>query len=152
MIMDLQPYLPDNRESCLAVFDSNTPRYFDLAEREEFESFLNQPNCSYFVMKHNDQIVGCGGYVIAEEGKLARLVWGMVRSDLHKNGLGRFLLMFRLREIAKHDGIQAVRLSTSQHAALFFEKQGFKVMGVIENGYAPGLNRIEMVKKLIVCA
>ncbi len=150
--MDLQPYLPADREGCLAVFDSNTPRFFDPAERMEFESFLDQPNCVYFVMKHEDRIVGCGGYAIAGEEKLASLVWGMVRSDLHQNGLGRFLLMFRLREIAKQNGIEAVRLSTSQHTAPFFEKQGFRITGVTQNGYASGLDRIEMVKRLIVCA
>ena len=62
----------------------------------------------------------------------------MVRNDLHKRGLGRFLVMFRLKEITKANA-QIVRLSTSQHTARFFEKQGFKVAGIEKDGYASGM-------------
>ena len=133
------------------VFDSNTPQYFDPVERKEFEKFLDQPDGVYFVMEHDGAIVGCGGYAAEAQNGLASLVWGLVRSDSHKLGLGRFLLMYRLREIGKLDGIRMVRLDTSQRAAPFFEKQGFKVVGIVKVGYAPGLDRMEMVKKLTVC-
>jgi N-acetylglutamate synthase-like GNAT family acetyltransferase len=149
--MDIQQYSPADRRGCLEVFDSNTPSFFASAERAEFESFLDQPDCAYFVMKHNGEIVGCGGYAILVEQKLAVLTWGMVRRDLQKQGLGRFLLMFRLREISKHGDVQSVRLHTSQNTAPFFEKQGFKVLSVVQDGYAAGLHRVEMVKKMAVC-
>jgi ribosomal protein S18 acetylase RimI-like enzyme len=149
--MDVRAYSPADRAACLAVFDSNTPRFFDPAERRDFEAFLNRPDGFYFVMEHDGGVAGCGGYAIAEEKSLASLVWGMVRADLHKLGIGRFLLMYRLREITKAGGVQLVRLGTSQHAALFFEKQGFKVTGIRKDGYASGMDRVEMVMKLSVC-
>ncbi len=149
--MDLRPYLPSDRSACLALFDSNVPEFFDPAERAGFESFLDRPDCRYLAMEHDGAIVGCGGYALDTEAGLASLVWGMVRRDSHKLGLGRFLLLFRLREIGKAGGIRMVRLDTSQHAAPFFRKQGFKDTGMVANGYAPGFDRIEMAMKLVVC-
>jgi ribosomal protein S18 acetylase RimI-like enzyme len=150
-LMDVRAYSPADRPACLAVFDSNTPQFFDPAERRDFETFLDAVDCSYFVMEHDGAIAGCGGYAIAEDTSLASLVWGMVRGDLHKLGFGRFLLLFRLREITKAGGVQLVRLSTSQHAAPFFQKQGFKVTSIRKDGYASGMDRVEMVMKLSVC-
>jgi len=149
--MDVRPYLPADCNACLAVFDSNTPDFFKSPERRHFEEFLERPNCSYFVMEQDGAIVGCGGYFLTEDKALARLVWGMVRRDWHRQGLGRFLLLFRLREITKVGGVQMVRLETSQHSALFFESQGFKVARVAREGYAAGLDQVEMTMKLTVC-
>ena len=59
--------------------------------------------------------------------------------------------MFRLRGITKAGGVQLVSLGTSQHTAAFFEKQGFKVTSIRKDGYAPGVDRVEMMMKLSVC-
>jgi N-acetylglutamate synthase-like GNAT family acetyltransferase len=150
--MEVRPYSPADKTACLAVFDSNTPRFFDPTERAGFETFLTAPFSPYFVMEHEGAIVGCGGYAIENDNLLASLVWGMVRNDLHKRGLGRFLVMFRLREITKANGANLVRLATSQHTASFFEKQGFKVVNIEKDGYAPGMDRVEMRMKLSVCS
>src|SRR5712691_13268061 len=69
--MDVRPYLPANRDACLAVFDSNTPDFFKSHERRHFEEFLEGPNCSYFVMDQDGAIAGCGGYFITEDKALA---------------------------------------------------------------------------------
>src|SRR5260370_38239048 len=103
--MELRPYLVTDRDLCLGLLDSNTPRFFDIGERRKFEEFLDQRNCPYFVMEHEAAIVGCGGYAIEPE-KTAGLAWGMGRSDSQKPGLGRYLLLFRLRETTKVRGIQ----------------------------------------------
>ena len=149
--MDLRPYTPADHDLCLGLLDSNTPRFFDPSERAKFEEFLDRRNCSYFVMEHDGAIVGSGGYAIERDKTSARLVWGMVRSDSHRLGLGRYLLLFRLREITKVSGIQMVHLDTSQHSAQFYEKQGFKIIRTVKDGYGPGLDRVEMMMKLVVC-
>jgi N-acetylglutamate synthase-like GNAT family acetyltransferase len=149
--MDVHPYAPADRAACLAVFDSNTPGFFHPKERPAFETFLDAPFGSYFVMEHDGGIVGCGGYAVAEDGSLASLVWGMVRHDLHRRGLGRFLVLFRLKEITRSSGAQVARLGTSQYTAPFFEKQGFKVAGIEKDGYASGMDRVEMRMRLSVC-
>ena len=142
--MDIRPYLSSDRDGCLAVLDSNSPDFFQPGERREFEEFLATPNGSYFVMEHEGAIAGCGGYFITGERTLAHLVWGMVRRELQRQGLGRFLLLFRLREIAKAGGVERVRLDSPQHSAAFFQSQGFKLV-------AGGPDRVEMMMKLAVC-
>ena len=149
--MDVRAYELTDREACIAVFDSNLPDFFQPHERGRFEIFLGAPTCPYFVMELEGKIVGCGGYSLSDQEAVARLVWGMVQREWHKQGLGRFLLMFRLREITKSGGVETVSLDTSQHSAPFFERQGFKVMSVDRDGIGPGLDRVAMVMRLKVC-
>lgn len=149
--MDVRPYLLTDRDACLAVFDSNAPEFFLAHERAEFESFLDTPSGSYFVLDHDGLIAGCGGYVIGDEPALARMAWGMVLRDWQRKGLGRLLLMYRLRQITKAGGVQFVSLDTTQRSAPFFLSQGFKAVNVAANGYGPGLDRVEMTMKLNVC-
>jgi N-acetylglutamate synthase-like GNAT family acetyltransferase len=134
--MDVRPYLPADREACLQI------------DRARFESFFDQAGATYFVMEHDGVVIGCGGYRIGSEPGFATLLWspswGIERPDSQKVGLERFLLMYCLREIGK-SGIERVRLEAPQSAAAFFEGQGFKVVSLAEG-------RVEMVKKLTVCA
>src|SRR6185295_9302377 len=124
-------YSISDRESCLAVFDSNVPDgFFDASERAGFAAFRNGPQCPYFVMEHDGAIVGCGGFFTDPERIEASLTWGMIRRDAQKPSLGRFLLLYRIREISKIGTVQKVRMSTSQRAAGFFEKQGLKTVQV----------------------
>jgi hypothetical protein len=51
--MDVRPYSSADRPACLAVFDSNTPRFFHPGERRNFETFLDAPFCSYLVVEHD---------------------------------------------------------------------------------------------------
>ena len=149
--MDVRPYLLTDRDACLAVFDSNAPEFFLAHERTEFESFLDNPDGPYFVMDHDGLIAGCGGYVIGDEPGQARMAWGMVLREWQQKGLGRLLLMYRLRQITKAGGVKFVGLDTTQRSAPFFLSQGFKMANVAANGYGPGLDRIEMTMKLNVC-
>ena len=150
--MDVRPYLPTDRDACLAVFDSNAPEFFLPRERAEYERFLDDPSGPYFVMDHDGLIAGCGGYyVIGGEPTRARMAWGMVLREWQRKGLGRLLLMYRLRQITKAGGVQFVGLDTSQRSAPFFQSQGFKVAGIAADGYGPGLDRVEMAMKLNVC-
>jgi GNAT superfamily N-acetyltransferase len=130
--VEVRPYLASDRNACLEIFDSN----FDATRRAEFERFLDRSEGPYFIMEHDGAIVGCGGYT----GET--LLWGMIRRDFQKLGLGRFLLLYRLRKL---EGVPMVRLEAPPTAVPFFEKQGFRVAG-------EGRTGIEMVKKMNVCA
>ena len=138
--MEPRPYQPSDRAACLAVFDSN-----GLSAREPFERFLDDP-ANFTVLEHDGSIAGCGGYSIALGGA-AVLVHGMIRRDLQGIGLGRFLLLFRLRQISKSASeIRFARLSTTQELAGFYQKQGFKPASAASGGV------VELVMKLAVCA
>jgi len=137
--MDMRRYEPDDRASCLGVFDSLAPALLDAAARPGFEAWLDRNEGPFFVMEHDEIVVGCGGYSLSPDQSTATLRWGMIRADAQKMGLGRFLLMYRIREIGRAGTVGVVSAHPPQPSAGFFEKQGFRSNGV------------ELVRKLTVC-
>jgi predicted N-acetyltransferase YhbS len=75
----------------------------------------------------------------------------MVRRSSQKMGLGRFLLMYRIREIGRAGTAGMVLAHPPQPLAVFYEKQGFRVNGTEKRDCAPGFDCVEMIKKLSVC-
>ena len=134
------------------MFDANAALgHFHPSERPNYEDFLHHPG-AYYVLEHEGAVLGAGGWAREESESMASLCWGLIAPDFQRRGLGRLLTMYRLREIGKVPGVTMVRLDTSQNSVGFYEKQGFRVVAVKKDGYAPGLDRIEMVKRLEVCS
>lgn len=146
MPLTFRPYQPADRAACLAIFDGNTPPFFDPSERLAFESFLERQPCPFFVLEEGGQVVACGGYGTEKNGDIV-LAWGMVQRDLHKHGLGSILLAKRIEKIIQSDPQTHIVIDTSQHSRAFFERQGFRVTGGTENYYGPGLHRVDMEYK-----
>lgn len=141
-------YQPDDKAACLAIFDSNVPRYFDLIERPLFADFLDAPNGRYFVLELNGCVVGCGGYVREDPDidgtRSVTFTWGMVDNARHKKGLGQALAEHRLAAIRSERDIDEVRLSTTPEVAPFFARFGFIAGPVEKDGYAPGMDKVVM--------
>ena len=140
--MEIRPYKIEDREACLSIFDSlGQPP----ALRSEFASFLDNPSAVYLALEHDGRLIGCGG-VRAEAGQsVAHLEWGMIHRDLQRQGLGRYLLLYRLKEIGRVAGVQHVELKTPPASAPFFEKYAFRLAGE-DSGL------LTMRMKLQVCA
>ncbi|MCC6538794.1 MAG: GNAT family N-acetyltransferase [Bryobacterales bacterium] len=152
--MDIRLYQPTDREACFAMFDSNLPEYFAPAERDQLGVFLdNLPRGEYYVAEHEGAVIGSGGISLQDDGRPPRLSWGMVHRAWHKNGVGRLLLLYRLRQLSRLEpNAEFVAMNTTPIAQGFFEKLGFRATEVIPDGYGPGLDRVEMIKRLAVCA
>lgn len=152
--MEVRHWRAADREACLALFDSNTPDTFQPHERVQFEQWLESAPANYFVMEHEGTTVACGGYALSASAPgEARLIWGIVGRQWQRMGLGRFLLMYRLREISKSgEQITTVSLGTNQRAVPFFLSQGFRVVHVTTSGHSPAVDKVEMVRKIAVCS
>lgn len=143
--MDIaRPYEPRDREACLALFDSNSPRFFDASERAGFEAFLDRMEWPYQVIERDGRIVACGGHAIEADGRTVSLCWGMVEQGLHRQGLGRRLTEARLAAARAAPGATSVRLDTGVHTTGFYERLGFVIEAVQRDGYAPGSDRYDM--------
>jgi predicted GNAT family N-acyltransferase len=142
--LHFRPYDPADEAACLRLFDSNTPKFFGAQERPDFESFLQRQPCPFFVVEKDGQIVACGGYGEDTQANAIELAWGMVQNDLHHQGLGKFLLIERLKLIFRANPNARVIIDTSQHSQDFFARLGFKATKLTENYYAPGLHRVDM--------
>ncbi|MDX9992185.1 MAG: GNAT family N-acetyltransferase [Anaerolineales bacterium] len=143
MRLTFRPYQAADQAACLALFDGNTPPYFDPSERPAFESFLERQACPFFVLEQNGQVVACGGYCHQDPGEIV-LAWGMVQRSLHQRGLGSILLSKRIEKILQDDPRARIVIDTSQHSQAFFARRGFRVSGGTENYYGPGLHRVDM--------
>lgn len=157
-VLGLRPYDAADFAQCLAIFDSNTPKYFTAPERADFAQFIQTTTAPYFVVTRvaeregaseaTEQIIGCGGYFLRDGGAVAGFSWGMVAHEYHGIGAGRFLMMARLQRICQETTAQSVVLNTSQHTYGFFAKVGFVVGTITKDGFAPGLDDYEMTLDL----
>ena len=62
MTIAIRNYRVEDKQVCLAIFDSSVPDYFDISEREELEHFLDEPIGPYFVLEQDGQVIGGGGF------------------------------------------------------------------------------------------
>ena len=145
--LEIRAFDDIDREACLSVFESNTPRFFAPHERAEFEQYLSDPiergpNAAYLVLVAAGKIVACGGYYVADG--TAGLAWGLVGQDRHNEGFGTALLLERLRRIARLPDAHQVVLDTTQRSRGFFERFGFETIQVAPDGYGAGLDRVDL--------
>lgn len=112
--MDIRAYTAADKEGCLAVLESVGGK-----GRAEFAAYLDA-GPRYFVAEHEGRIVGCGG--VAE----GRLEWGMVHAEMQRQGLGRFLLYYRMREVSKLGAFEHVSVRAPREVAGFYAGQGFR--------------------------
>jgi len=141
----LRLYTPADCDACLAIFDSNTPRFFAPRERPPFAEWLLAPLGRFYVLCDDaGAVVGCGGVVVKPGTTVAYLSWGMVHGSRHGQGLGRELTLERLRVIAAMPEVTAASLDTSQKTVGFYEKLGFKRVTHLPNHYGPGLDRYDL--------
>ena len=141
-------YIPADEAACLKLFDSNTPKFFGVEERPSFESFLQRQPCPFFVVEAEELVIACGGYCQERDSEKIVLAWGMVRGDLHRQGVGTFLLQERLKAIFGENPAAKVIIDTSQHSQSFFARFGFKATKITPDYYAPGLHRVDMELEL----
>ncbi|WP_276134552.1 GNAT family N-acetyltransferase [Polluticoccus soli] len=151
----IRSYIPTDRAACLDIFDSNCPKYFDPSERAFIEQWLNAqdagqptyPNSSadhFYVLEKNNKVIACGGFYLLNDEHAASIAWGMVHSDEHRQGYGKELFQFRVKELQKILPGAKITLDTSQQTFGFFEKMGLTVQAVTKDGYGAGLDRYDM--------
>ncbi len=148
----IRPYDPADKPALLALFDENTPPYFALHERDVFSGFLDEPQGEYLVVLRDQTIVACGGYWIVPGAPFAALSWLIVARQSQRQGYGRLLVETCLRDLRALERVEQVILETSQYSTSFFEKFGFSISGIQEDGFGQGLDIYSMVLDLTPAA
>jgi len=162
MSVKIRPYTASDFDFCMSIFDSNCPLYFDELERELFAKWLihqseaagyESPTYAdaaydaYFVAVNEEgKVQACAGFYIVKEQPEARLAWGMVHANYHKQGLGKALYAYRKTRIKLDWPAHQITLGTSQHTYEFYEKMGMTVQQIIPHGYGATLDRIDMIE------
>lgn len=141
------PYKKEYLDSLLQAFDSNVPDYFDLTERPQFKSYIEEEPENYFVLKLNGELVGAGGFRLKSETE-GRIVWLMVAAKYHGKSLGRELMEFLETEIMKNDKVDLISLMTSQLTDKFYEKLNYKTTRTEKDYWAKGMDLYYMEKEM----
>ena len=154
--MIIRAYKEGDHEACLQIFESNCPPFFDPAEKDLFNNWLNGLDKGYFIRDHisanhfyvltnGTDIIACGGFYLVKDNGPAKLSWGMVKQSHHKKGWGTKLFQHRLTKLKDQYPGTKLALETSQYSFSFYERMGFKVEKIIPNGLGAGLDRYEMM-------
>jgi len=118
-------------ESCLNLFRTNIPKYFDPKEENLFKNYLKNEGVNYYLFFDQfDSLVSAGGYEYEKKLNIISLTCGMVDIRLHNHGHGTYMTSYRLKKINTQFSNVNISLNTSQHIFRFYEKFGFQLMGI----------------------
>ena len=124
--MDPRPYLPADLTACKAILPTlEVPTHFHVFE-------------------HNGEILAFGGYEVTSPTS-AQIRQYVVHPEWRCQGIGRYLILYLLKQISAHGNIAEVRAFASSDLDGFFEKQGFR-----QQSASSASSRI-YTKKLTVC-
>jgi hypothetical protein len=96
------------------------------------------------VLQVEREFVGCGGFVVEDEGECLTLTWGLVHGDFHGRRWGDLLLLERLVRGLNASGATHSQLGTAPRTEAFFARVGYRTVARIPDGWAPGLDRVDM--------
>lgn len=144
----IRSFQPEDKKILFEIFRLNTPEYFDISEFIDFRKYIETNPNTYYVIEHNGEVVGAGGYHLKNEGKVARLSWDLVHPDHTGNRLGTQLVKHSLEHINAVPEIRVIEVWTSNKAYKFYEKMGFKIVNYQSDYWAKGLDLYQMDKAL----
>ncbi len=151
-MITIKAYLPEYKDCLLQIFESNMPLYFAEEELQLFFNFLDRDALQrgpYSVIFNDNTIVGCGGIALNQPSKYTNelhviMTWGMIDNKFHKNGFGKELLLFRIKQAKELYPEVKIALGTTQYTFPFFEKYGFKTVAYEKDHWAKGLDLYQM--------
>ena len=135
-------YSRSEREACLSLFDANCPEYFAPNERNDYANFLDTNPAGYELCIVNDQVVGAFG-LIGNNTLRRNLKWIMLNPQSQGLGIGS-AVMARVSTLAIAAKLEAVDIAASHKSAPFFAKFGAVTTGIIQDGWGPGMHRVDM--------
>ena len=146
-------YVDEHRARCLAIFDANCPTSFAPNERDEYAAFLRTAPDGYEVCLVDGHIAGAFGLVPTPRPDGAarmRLNWIMIDPEVQGRGVGRAMMervTTRAREAAQGAGLD-LDIAASHVSAPFFARFGARETRRTEDGWGPGMHRIDMVLRV----
>ncbi len=136
-------YASDRREACLALFDANCPEFFAPNERVDYGAFLDRVDAAYDVCLVDGAVVGAFGVIDEGAPRRCRLNWILIHPSRQGAGIGRSIMdetVLRARAL----GAAFVDIAASHRSASFFERFGARALGRTEDGWGPGMHRVDM--------
>ena len=135
-------YVSTDKSVCLKLFDANCPEFFAPNERVDYAEFLDASPFSYELCAVNGEVVGVFG--LSENGlQQSSLKWVLLNPNFQGMGIGS-AIMNRISAVAHQAGARLVKIAASHKSAPFFVNFGAIEIAAMENGWGPGMHRIDM--------
>lgn len=128
------------------VFDANCPTYFAPIERIDYMRFLDAVPDSYEVCEVAGRVVAAFG-LVDDDRKGVRLNWIMLDPESQGLGLGS-AIMKRVISRGRASQSSLIKIAASHKSAPFFARFGAVAKVHTEDGWGPGMDRIDMELKL----
>lgn len=137
-----RPYQAGDRPTCLALFDANSPQFFDPGERLGNVQFLEAIPEGYEVCLDENRIVGAYG-VLPHAPHEFVIRWILIAPDAQGRGIGS-AMMARAVSLVRATGAHRLHMAASHKSAPFFARFGARAMATTQHGWGPGLHRVDM--------
>lgn len=145
--IQFERYQPQQLESCLALFDQNCPAYFAPNERDDYRNFLTDGPTDYFLGYQRQALLATFGLTPSGDITRGRLSWIQVAPAAHGKGVGRQMMQL-VTQLAQANGFAELDIAASQHSEAFFNYFGATRVNYVNDGWGPGMHRVNMVLKL----
>ncbi len=129
-----------DKESVLNLIRLNTPKYFSVNEEKDLDYYLDNEIDDYFVVEINEQIVGSGGINFKNNKSIGVISWDIINPNFQGKSIGSALLKYRIEKLKQFSEVQQIIVRTSQQANKFYEKNGFKLIEIIEDYWDKGFD------------
>ena len=132
---NIREFRSTDREACIEIYRENEPGRFPLGLITQFERVLDLPGYLKLVCCIEDKPVAVGGITIqAVRPHHLWLVYGMVRPEYHRCGIGTAMLLARLAALPRPSNSVRVLLSNVPASEGFLVRFGFAYQGQIRLG------------------
>ncbi|MEQ8243701.1 GNAT family N-acetyltransferase [Fulvivirga sp.] len=145
--MIIRKYTSSDWNQVKTLFELNTPKYFAPEEIDDLNDYLETYADTYFVIEHNKQILGAGGYHIIGN-KLGRLSWYFFNPESKGQGYGTKIVQHSIDEMVSKNDLESIEVWTSQYAEKFFRKFDLKTVKIENNFWAKGIHLYLMRRSL----
>ena len=142
--INIREYTISDKIPLIEVLKLNIPQYFAESELEDLEDYLENKIEKYLIAEIDNQLVGGGGINFVREIKTAKISWDFIHPLFQGKGIGEKLLKHRLETINTIEGIENIKVRTSQLAYKFYKKNGFVLQEVISDYWAKGFDLYDM--------
>ncbi len=146
-LVTIREYDSNDKNEVINLIRLNTPKYFAVHEEEDLKKYLETERELYYVLLYNQKIVGCGGINFADNKTTGIISWDIFHPNYQRKSLGTKLFKHRIDKLHSLDGIQKIRIRTSQFAYKFYEKQGFELLEIKKDYWAKGFDMYDMEYK-----
>jgi len=143
--LHIRPYQVNDKKSLLALLGLLVPTYFAEEEIADLDRYLDQEIELYFVAELHGKIVAAAGINFEKEAGTGKLSWDFVHPEEQDKGIGKKMLQHRLDILKSMVDIHMISVRTSQLAFQFYEKNGFEIVDIRKDYWAPGFDMYKMI-------